>query len=177
MVVSNHYWASPASVVKNSPANAGDTGSRPGSGRSLGEGNGNPLQNSCWGNPMNRGAWWAIVHGGRKELDTTEHTHAVITIYPQYPLMSTVWKTLEIKTDTSLVLSKSFMLLLQSASMIQKRNFRGSHWSEWPSLKSLQITNAGESVEKREPSYIFGVDVTWCSHYGKQCGGSSENSK
>ena len=46
-----------ASAVKNPSANAGDAGSNPGSGRSPGEGNGNPLQSSCLGNPMNRGAW------------------------------------------------------------------------------------------------------------------------
>ena len=53
-------------VVKNQPATAGDTGdagSIPESGRSPGEGNGNPLQYSCLGNPMGRGAWWATVHG------------------------------------------------------------------------------------------------------------------
>ena len=59
------------SVVKNPPANAGHTGSVPGSGRSPGEGNGNPLQYSCLGNPINRGAWWAIVHGVAKESDST----------------------------------------------------------------------------------------------------------
>ena len=51
---------------KNPPPKAGekqDTGSIPGSGRSPGEGNGNPLQYSCLGNPMGRGAWWAPVHG------------------------------------------------------------------------------------------------------------------
>ena len=42
--------------------NAGDAVSIPGSGRSPGEGNGNPLQYSCLGNPMDKGAWWAIVH-------------------------------------------------------------------------------------------------------------------
>ena len=47
------------SVVKNPPANAADLGSIPGSGRSLGEGNGSPLQYSCLGNPMDRGAWRA----------------------------------------------------------------------------------------------------------------------
>ena len=51
------------SVVKNLPANAGDVGSILGSGRSPGEGNGNPLQYSCLGNPMDRGAWWATVPG------------------------------------------------------------------------------------------------------------------
>ena len=46
--------------MKNLPA--GDPGSIPGSGRSTGEGNGNPLQNSCLGNPMDRGAWCTTVH-------------------------------------------------------------------------------------------------------------------
>ena len=50
------------SVVKNPPAKAGDAGSIPRSGMSPGEGNGNPLQYSCLGNPMDKGAWWATVH-------------------------------------------------------------------------------------------------------------------
>ena len=50
-----------------------------------------------------------------------------------------------------------------------------SHGSEWLSLKSLQIVNAGEDVEKREPSYTVGSNVNWCSHYGKQYGGFSKN--
>ena len=48
-----------------------DPGSVPGSGRSPGGGNGNPLQYSCLGNPMDRGAWQAIVHGVTKESDMT----------------------------------------------------------------------------------------------------------
>ena len=56
---------------KESPANAGDAGSSPGSERSPGEGNGNPFQYSCLGNPVDRGAWQAIVHGVTKELDMT----------------------------------------------------------------------------------------------------------
>ena len=50
----------------------------PGSGRSPGGGNGNPLQYSCLGDPMDRGAWQATVHGVTEELDTTEHTHTHI---------------------------------------------------------------------------------------------------
>ena len=48
-------------MVKNLPANAGDVGSIPGLGRSPGEGNSNPLQYFCLGNPMDKGAWWATV--------------------------------------------------------------------------------------------------------------------
>ena len=51
------------SEVKASACNSGDLGSIPGSGRFPGEGNGNPLQYSCLENPMDRGTWWATVHG------------------------------------------------------------------------------------------------------------------
>ena len=56
-------------VLKNLPAKVGDrrdVGSIPGSGRSPGGGNGNPLQYSCLENPMNKGAWWATAYGVTK---------------------------------------------------------------------------------------------------------------
>ena len=63
--------------MENPPANAGDMGSILGLGRSLGGGNGSPLQYSCLENSMDRGAWWTgYSPWGHKELDTTEHTHA-----------------------------------------------------------------------------------------------------
>ena len=55
-----------AQMVKRLVCNAGDPGSIPGSGRSPGEGNGNPLQNSCLENPMNKGDWWTKVYGVTK---------------------------------------------------------------------------------------------------------------
>ena len=58
-------------MVNNLPANSGDVGSIPGSGRSAGEGNGDPLQYSCPGRPTDRGSWWATVHGVPKESDMT----------------------------------------------------------------------------------------------------------
>ena len=70
-----------STVVKNPPAKGQDsrhTGSIPGSGRSPGEGNGYPLQYSCLGNPMDREAWQATVHGITKswtQLSTDIHTH------------------------------------------------------------------------------------------------------
>ena len=47
-----------------------------------------------------------------------------------------------------------------------------SHWSEWPSLISLHITNAGGGVEKREPPYTVGGNVNWYNHHGEQYGGT-----
>ena len=81
------YWllmgVPSGSVVKNLPANPGDSGLIPGSGRSPGEVNGNPLQFSCLGNSMDRGAWRAAVHGVPKSrtrlsgFTFTFHFHAL----------------------------------------------------------------------------------------------------
>ena len=67
-------------VVKNLPASAGDPGSIPVWGRSLGIANGNALQYSCLENLMDRGAWWTTVHGVCKELDTTERLSTRICV-------------------------------------------------------------------------------------------------
>ena len=67
-------------VVKNSSANAGEVrggGSIPGLGRSPGEGNCNPFQYSCLGNPMDRGTWQAAVHGFAKRLMSDWHFQMV----------------------------------------------------------------------------------------------------
>ena len=50
-----------------------------------------------------------------------------------------------------------------------KRERGTSHQSEWPSSKNLQTINAGENMEKREPSCTVGGNVNWYSHYGEQC--------
>ena len=71
-------WGFPGgSVVRNPPANAEDSGLLTRSGISPGEGNGNPLKYSCLGNPMDRGAWWPIVHGLKK----VGHNSKYITVY------------------------------------------------------------------------------------------------
>ena len=90
-------------VVKK-PANTADAGSIPGSGRFPGEGNGNPLQDSCLEDLMDRGAWRATVHK-LAESDTTEqlstriyidtHTHTHTRISRIYPVSTVVKKTHE----------------------------------------------------------------------------------
>ena len=74
----------PGGPGKNLPMNARDAkdaGSIPGSGRSPGGGNGNPLQYSCLGNPMDRGAWRGYSPCGRKESDMTENTQTLFARY------------------------------------------------------------------------------------------------
>ena len=76
----------PGGSVKKPPAGAGGTGLVTGSGRSLGEGNGSPLQYSCLGNPMDRGAWWAAVRGVaevRYDLETKQQRPVVKTLRSQ----------------------------------------------------------------------------------------------
>ena len=74
-----------ALVLKNLSANAGDIRDAnwiPGLGRSPGVGNGNPLQYSCLGNPMDREAWWATVHGIIKsQTETKQYIYIDIYIY------------------------------------------------------------------------------------------------
>ena len=70
------HWFPGGSVAKNPPANARDAGSIPGLGRCPGGGNGNPLQYSCWDNPMDRRDWRATVHGVTKS-QTWLSTHTL----------------------------------------------------------------------------------------------------
>ena len=81
------------SVVKKLPANVGDAGLIPGSGRSPGNGNGIPLQYSCLGNPMNRGVWQATVHGVAKESEMTYrlNNNNKLNLYSLY--IQTQWST------------------------------------------------------------------------------------
>ena len=68
-------------TVKNQPANVRDVGSIPESGRSPGEGTGNPRQYSCLGHPMDRGGWWASVPGVAKSKTQLSHkTTAILLI-------------------------------------------------------------------------------------------------
>ena len=87
---SSHVMGFPGgSAVKNPPAHAEDVGSIPGPGRSPGEGNGNPLQDSCLENPMQWRAWRATVHGIAKELDMTQQLKQ-LTI-PHHTLTTGWW--------------------------------------------------------------------------------------
>ena len=82
------------SEVKASAWNSGDSGSIPGSRRSPGEGNDNPLQYSCLGNPMEGGAWWDTVHGVTKSLiGLNDITFTVLThrVTPGFYFRKQIW--------------------------------------------------------------------------------------
>ena len=88
---------------KESTCDAGDSGSIPGLGRSPGGGNGNLLHYSCLGNPMDRGGWWAAVHGVTKESDTTEQR--------LYILLHMFSKEVKLYTLNSFLLTSVLLLL------------------------------------------------------------------
>ena len=66
---------------------------------------------------------------------------------------------------------------LRTVYKIQTFKYMCVHQSEWLLPKSLQAINAGEGVEKREPSYTVGGNADWYSHYGQQCGDFLKNWK
>ena len=82
-------WGPPWGMSgKESTCSTGDMGLIPGSGRSIGEGNGNPFQYSCLENSMNRRAWQATVHGVTKEPDTTYQLNNNDGNFMQFAILS-----------------------------------------------------------------------------------------
>ena len=103
------------SEVKASACNAGDLGSIPGSGRSPGEGNGNPLQYSCLGNPMDREAWWPTVHGVAKSWTLlSDFTHSPTHSLTQQPelILNLLIKGISQNTCQKISYFRTFLLLV-----------------------------------------------------------------
>ena len=111
----SQLWASlVAQTIKNLPANAGDAGSIPGPGRSPGGGHGNPLQYSCLGNPMERGAWQGTVHGVTKSWTQLTPSLSLTSRISPSQLGSTVLAVAPVWVTTNPASSR----LLRSASCL-----------------------------------------------------------
>ena len=92
------------SAVQDPPANEGDMGSIPVLGKSLGEGNDNPLQYSCLGNPMDGEAWKATVHGASKESDQAWRLNHKQTTAQQVLNTDLLLEGMKVKVDQSCVI-------------------------------------------------------------------------
>ena len=97
-------------MVKNPPASAGDVNLIPGSGKSPGGGNDNPLQYSFLRNPMDRGSWWAAIHGGHKRIEhflvTNQQTGTRTSLFKK------INETLKILAGVCLIQVYKIMILL-----------------------------------------------------------------
>ena len=113
------------SEVTASAWNVGDPGSIPGLGRSPGEGTGNPLQYSCLENPMDRGAWWATVHGvtkSRTQLSDFISLHFTLCSYSAWSYGTNVYQHifLYIFYETSAFISLSISKLLAGSVSLSR---------------------------------------------------------
>ena len=120
------------SVGGESARSAGAPGSSPGPGGSSGEGNGNPLQYSCLENSTDRGAWWATVHGGHKEPDTTEQLTQHIRISD--PISEHLFERIKIRISDRCPhghrrVTHSSQTWRQPQSHLQMKEMRSTWWT------------------------------------------------
>ena len=165
-----------ALVVKNPPANGGDAGSITGSGRFPGGENGNPLQYSCLGNSMDRGAWWATIPGVAKSW-TWLSMHARTTVMlPNEQLQ--IWEANTLSISLLLMALRdschSSASSCGSSSGLPHAFYPGARAEGTPrnwhviltaevlrGSSRLQIINVGESVETKESSCTIDGNVNW----------------
>ena len=128
-----HICRTETSLVEGLLINAGDPGSIPGSGRPPGEGNGNPLQYSCLGNPMHREAWWATVHGTRLSDFTCRTDSLRCTLETEYCKSSTLHgkqtgETVETVSDFIFWAPKSLQMVTAAMKLKDAYSLEGKLW-------------------------------------------------
>ena len=132
------FGFSGGSEVKASACNAGDVGSIPGSGRSPGEGNGNPLQYSCLENPMDGGAWWARVHGVAQSR--TRLSNFTFTF---------IWYSRRDKAKTQMY----WYLIQKLYQFILNMGWAKKRWLGWSECPSFSFCIASDLYDFSEPLF------------------------
>ena len=137
------------SEVKNPPANAGELGSIPGSGRYPKEGNGNSLQYSCLRNPMDRGAWWATIHQfssvqslGQVQFFVTPWTaarQAILSITNSQSLLK-LMSVESVMPSNHLILCRPFLLLPSIFPSIRAFSYESALQISWPKYWSFSFS-------------------------------------
>ena len=133
----------PGSVVKNLPVNAGCQCLIPGSGKSPGEGNGNPLQYSCLGNPTDRGSWWVTVHGVTKGSDSIE--------------MTKQQQQVKVKGSNHWCCSPNISMI-------------ASHFTDSLMFRTFKEANVRSHVQARKLVHVTGVHCHVCASSTSNCG-------
>ena len=134
---------------KESTCKAQDPGSISGSGRSPRRGNGNPLQSSCLGNPLDRGAWWATVHGvarGQTQLGSGAHPHSIDPALIQEPCIHT--KPLRCSVSSINVFKGEKMYSTPIGSPIKIYCFK--IWNTFSSSYPSHLSSAGISQSSQK---------------------------
>ena len=133
-------------VVKNLPTNAEDAGSIPGWGRSPGEGHGNPLQCSCLGNPMDRGAWQSAIHGAAKSHTQLKQLSShFMNLAGHNNSWAGLWLTMECVITMSLTLRCSTLALhsLWRQSLVW-RLILPENWAFFPQHLLTKVSFSGK---------------------------------
>ena len=151
------------SAVKNPPANTEDTGLIPGPRRRPGGGTGHPLQYSCLRHPMDRGAWWATVHGVPEELEATWWLNNHIRFCKKHFLIFMFLETRPAVTWISClcIMHKHHITVVSVGLLLGKRGFSASlptlsFWEmEWMTAFSHYYLPPGEAVFFPERQFAF----------------------
>ena len=145
-----------SSDYKGSACNAGDPGSIPGSGRSPGDGNGNPLEYSCLENSMDRGAWQATVHGVTKSQTRLSnwHTHYLSSAFPFVCWI--LFLSLFLLKLLPLPARHQFFLLYQPFPSALKHAATSYMWKVHPDLLSLSRYSSSPFYSKIfQQNYLY----------------------
>ena len=156
---------------KESAYNARDLGTIPGSERYPGEGNGYLLLYSCLGNLMDRGAWWAIIHGGRKELDMTEWLTHDMTWYSE-ARCHFLWKLFAcLKKKTNVFFFNLYLWCQESVywSCLWVTNYPKTWWTETSTFIVFQfLWIRGQGMAWLGPLNQGLLKLGWGCHPGLQ---------